>query len=63
MLASQEGSQELTMQQKLLSNNQYLFIQKEKQLLQDSLLQLTDLNLSAESIQTLQNWMSSFYWS
>jgi GTP-binding protein EngB required for normal cell division len=55
MLASQEGSQELTMQQKLLSNNQYLFIQKEKQLLQDSLLQLTDLNLSAESIQTLQN--------
>jgi GTP-binding protein EngB required for normal cell division len=43
------------MQQKLLSNNQYLFIQKEKQLLQDSLLQLTDLNLSAESIQTLQN--------
>jgi GTP-binding protein EngB required for normal cell division len=55
MLASQEGSQELTMQQKLLSNNQYLFIQKEKQLLQDSLLQLTDLNLSAESISTLQN--------
>jgi predicted GTPase len=42
------------MQQKLLSNNQYLFIQKEKQLLQDSLLQLTDLNLSAESISTLQ---------
>jgi GTP-binding protein EngB required for normal cell division len=55
MLASQEGSQELSMQQKLLSNNQYLFIQKEKQLLQDSLLQLTDLNLSAESISTLQN--------
>jgi predicted GTPase len=55
MLASQEGSQELTMQQKLLSNNQYLFIQKEKQLLQDSLLQLTDLNLSTESISTLQN--------
>ena len=43
------------MQQKLLSNSQYLFIQKEKQLLQDSLLQLTDQNLSAESIQTLQN--------
>ena len=43
------------MQQKLLSNSQYLFIQKEKQLLQDSLLQLTDQNLSTESIQTLQN--------
>jgi GTP-binding protein EngB required for normal cell division len=54
MLASQVESQDLSMQQKLLSNNQYLFIQKEKQLLQDSLLQLTDLNLSAESISTLQ---------
>ncbi|HSN95049.1 MAG TPA: dynamin family protein, partial [Anaerolineaceae bacterium] len=43
------------MQQKLLSNAQYLFIQKEKQLLQDSLLQLTDLSLPSESIQTLQN--------
>jgi len=43
------------MKQKLLSNSQYLFIQKEKQLLQDSLLQLTDLNLSSGSIQTLQN--------
>ncbi len=43
------------MQQKLLSNTQYLFIQKEKQLLQDSLLQLTDQNLSAESIQTLKH--------
>jgi len=41
-------------EQKLLSNSQYLFIQKEKQLLQDSLLQLTDQNLSAESIHTLQ---------
>jgi len=41
-------------EQKLLSNSQYLFIQKEKQLLQDSLLQLTDQNLSAESIRTLQ---------
>ncbi len=43
------------MEQKLLSNAQYLFIQKEKQLLQDALLQLTDQNLSAQSIQTLQN--------
>ncbi len=42
------------MEQNILSNSQYLFIQKEKQLLQDSLLQLTDQNLSAESIQTLQ---------
>ena len=43
------------MQQKLLSNTQYLFIQKEKQLLQDSLLQLTDQNLSTEATQTLKN--------
>lgn len=43
------------MKQKILSNAQYLFIQKEKQLLQDSLLQLTDQNLPSEAIQTLQN--------
>ena len=43
------------MQQKILSNAQYLFIQKEKQLLQDSLLQLTDFNLPSDSIHTLQN--------
>ncbi|MEA4811400.1 MAG: dynamin family protein [Anaerolineaceae bacterium] len=43
------------MRDNLLNNDQYLFIQAEKRLLHDSLLKLTELNLPADSIRTLQH--------
>lgn len=45
------------MRQKMLTNDQMLFLQSEKQLLTDALLKLDGLGLSEESMQALaRDW-------